>query len=102
MPDSVASGRKLYERLCASCHGVTGNGVSELAATLAGAGKTKPSDLTDDKWDYGATDGEMFIGIRDGVGRDGAMKGLNGKPGVGPREMWHIVNYVRSIGPKQL
>jgi len=79
---------------------MAGNGVSDFAKTLEEAGKPKPSDLTDDKWDYGSTDGDIFLEIRDGVGPNGAMKGLNGKPGIGPSEMWHIVNYVRSIGPK--
>src|SRR5438094_7784265 len=99
-PESIATGKKLFERLCANCHGVAGNGVSEVAATLVKAGKTKPSDLTDDKWDHGSTDGEIFGDIRDGVGLNAAMRGLNGKPGISDEEMWHIVNYVRSIGPK--
>ena len=64
------------------------------------AGKTKPSDLTDDNWDHGSADGEIFVAIRDGVGSNAAMKGLNGKPGIGPLEMWHLVNYVRSLGPR--
>jgi len=98
-PESIATGKKLYDRQCATCHGVSGNGVSELSATLVKAGKPKPSDLTDDIWDYGSTDGEIFLEIRDGVGRDAAMRGLNGKPGIGPNEMWHIVNYVRSLKP---
>ena len=99
-PRSIAAGKKLFDRLCANCHGTDGNGVSETATKLAEAGKTKPSDLTDDKWDHGSTDGEIFAGIRDGVGADAAMRGLNGKPGIGPTEMWHLVNYVRSIGPR--
>ena len=59
----------------------------------------RPPDLTDQKWDHGSTDGDIFVGIRDGVGGPAAMKGLNGRPGVGPTEMWHIVNYVRSLRP---
>ena len=99
-PQSIAAGKKLFDRLCANCHGAAGNGVSEVATKLVEAGKTKPSDLTDDKWDHGTTDGEIFAVIRDGVGADAAMRGLNGKPGIGPAEMWHLVNYVRSIGPR--
>ncbi len=90
----------MYEKYCMNCHGVTGNGVSEKAKTLAEAGEAKPSDLTDSKWDHGSTDGEIFFNIRDGVGSKGAMNGLNGKPGVSVEDMWNIVNYVRSIGPK--
>jgi len=94
---SIASGKVYYEKYCADCHGVAGDGVSEKAQKLAAAGETKPSDLTDEKWDHGSTDGEIFVNIRDGVGRNGAMNGLNGRPGVSDREMWNIVNYIRSL-----
>jgi len=96
-PKSIASGKVVYDKYCAECHGATGNGVSEKAATLSQAGAAKPSDLTDDKWDHGGTDGEIFVGIRDGVGVNGAMKGLNGKPGVSSTDMWNVVNYIRTL-----
>lgn len=95
-PEAIASGKKFYGKLCADCHGDRGDGVSEVAATMA-ADEVRPPDLTDDKWDHGATDGEIFVNIRDGVGGPGAMKGLNGRPGIGPTEMWNMVNYVRSL-----
>lgn len=98
-PHSLAYGKALFGKHCENCHGALGNGVSEMAATLVATGEPKPSDLTDAKWDHGSTDGEIFAVIRDGVG-SGAMRGLNGKPGIGPDEMWQLVNYVRSIGPK--
>jgi cytochrome c len=94
-PESNASGQKLYERLCAGCHGEKGDGVSELSKQLQ-PGDVKPSDLTDDVWTLGGTDGDLFVAIRDGV-VPGPMKGLNGRPGIGEKEMWHIVNYVRSL-----
>src|SRR5215470_19184782 len=61
---SIANGKRLFLRLCADCHGEAGNGVSEMAKTLAQSGKTPPPDLTDDKWDHGTTDGEIFVEIR--------------------------------------
>lgn len=87
----------MYNKYCAECHGVTGNGVSEKAQKLAEANEAKPSDLTDDKWDHGSTDGEIFVNIRDGVGVNGAMKGLNGRPGVSDEDMWNMVNYIRTL-----
>jgi len=96
-PKSIASGKNVYDKYCADCHGATGNGVSEKATKLAQAGDAKPSDLTDDKWDHGSTEGEIFVNIRDGVGRNGAMKGLNGKPGISDEDMWNIVNYMRTL-----
>jgi hypothetical protein len=53
--------------------------------------------LTDDKWEHGSTDGEIFVNIRDGVGVRGAMKGLNGKPGISDTDMWNVVNYMRTL-----
>lgn len=98
-PESLASGKKFYDKLCADCHGERGDGNSAVAAALA-EGEVRPPDLTDEKWDHGASDGEIFVSIRDGVGGSGAMKGLNGRPGVGPHEMWNMVNYVRSLRRK--
>ena len=98
-PQSLTFGKALYGRHCEICHGAAGNGESEMSANLVANGEPKPSDLTDDHWDHGSTDGEIFALIRDGLD-SGAMRGLNGKPGIGPDEMWHLVNYVRSIGPK--
>ena len=98
-PESLATGKRLYDRLCADCHGATGRGDGEKAKKLAAAGEPKAPDLTDDKWDHGTTDGEIFVDIRDGLGS--TMTGLNGKPGIGPEEIWHLVNYVRSLGGKK-
>ena len=60
-PKSIAAGKNVYDKYCADCHGATGNGVSEKSSTLAAAGEAKPSDLTDNKWDHGSTDGEIFV-----------------------------------------
>jgi hypothetical protein len=62
---------------------------------LIQSGKIAPSNLTDDVWDLGSSDGEIFIVIRDGSGSN--MKGLNGRPGIVDEDMWNIVNYVRSL-----
>jgi mono/diheme cytochrome c family protein len=95
-PESIATGKKLYDKLCADCHGANADGISQMAANMP-EGEKRPPNLVDDLWDHGSTDGDIFVGIRDGVGGGGAMKGLNGRPGVGPTEMWNMVNYVRSL-----
>ena len=96
-PKSLESGKRLYDRLCAECHGAAGDGKSEMATVLEKSGKIPPSNLIDDTWDLGSTDGEIFMIIRDGSGSNLAMKGLNGKPGIVDEDMWNVVNYVRSL-----
>jgi mono/diheme cytochrome c family protein len=89
--DSVEAGKKIYQRFCASCHGPQGKGDGSLA--LAGG---TPSDLTDETWDFGSTDGEIFVAIRDGVSTDM----LAYKEKLSDKQIWQVVNYLRSIGPK--
>ena len=95
-PESIASGKKFFDKLCADCHGAKADGVSEIAAAMSDD-EVRPPNLVDGVWEHGSTDGEIFVNIRDGVGGPGAMKGLNGRPGVGPTEMWNMVNYIRSL-----
>jgi mono/diheme cytochrome c family protein len=57
----------------------------------------EPSDLTDDTWDYGSTDGEIFVAIRDGLSADM----LAYKDKLKEPEMWQVVVFLRSLGPKQ-
>lgn len=89
--ESIEEGRRLYARHCASCHGLGGKGDGGMA--LSGG---TPSDLTDDEWDCGDTDGEIFTAIRDGVSSD--MLAYRDK--LSGKQIWHLVNFLRSIGPK--
>ena len=59
-PDSIAAGKRAYQRLCVKCHGPEGKG-DGTAATGA-----QPSDLTGAKTVYGSTDGDLFAVIRRG------------------------------------
>lgn len=93
-PDNAETreaGKKLYARHCASCHGPQAKGDGGMA--LAGG---TPSDLTDETWDYGATDGEIFVAIRDGVSADM----LAYKDKLNDQQIWHIVHHLRSLGTK--
>jgi len=88
---SIEEGRKIYLRNCASCHGPSGKGDGSMAL-----GGSTPADLTDEKWDHGSTDGEIFVVIRDGVSAD--MEGYKDK--LTEKQIWQVINYIRSIGPK--
>jgi mono/diheme cytochrome c family protein len=89
---SVTEGRKIYLRQCASCHGPSGKGDGSMA--LAGG---TPSNLTDETWDHGSSDGEIFVVIRDGVSSD--MESYKDK--LTEKQMWQLVNYIRSLSPKK-
>ena len=92
--DSVTAGAALYGRHCAACHGPNGLGNGRLAAGVAAYG-ARPSDLTDDVWEHGASEGEIFVLIRDGIGPESQMAAYGGK--LGEPDMWHIVHYIRSL-----
>lgn len=92
-PQSIAAGKALFQKYCRFCHGDDAKGNGPQAPE-----GTHPPDLTDAKWDHGATDADIFTTIRDGIGPKFDMKGLNSK--MTPREMWSVVNYLRSIGPQ--
>ena len=95
--ESVAAGAASYAKMCALCHGATGAGDGKLAAANAAYG-ARPSDLTDDKWSHGSSDGEIFKVIRDGIEPDFNMPGFKGR--LSDTEIWNVVNYVRSLGPR--
>jgi len=97
-PESIAAGAQSYNKQCALCHGATGAGDGKLAAATSAYG-AKPSDLTDDKWNHGSTDGEIFTVIRDGIEPDFNMPGFKGR--LSETEIWNVVNYIRSIGPNK-
>lgn len=90
-PASIEEGRKIYQRQCASCHGATAKGDGSMA--LAGG---TPSNLVDETWDHGSSDGEIFVVIRDGTSSD--MEPY--KDRLTDKQIWQVVHYIRSIAPK--
>ncbi len=93
-PESIAAGAKVYTKLCANCHGASGRGNGRLAAGLAAYGR-RPSDLVDDTWQHGSTDGEIFLVIRDGIGPDFHMDAFARL--IADEEIWRVVHYIRSL-----
>ena len=91
-PDSVAAGRQLYQRHCASCHGASGAGGP-------GSDLIPPApSLRGDHWDHGSTDGEIFTSIKEGISPDFNM--VPWKDLLKDDEIWNVVNYIRSIAKK--
>ena len=92
-PASIKAGQALYQKYCRFCHGNDAHGNGPMAPE-----GTHPSNLTDDKWDRGSTDGELFLVIKEGAGPKFDMKGFKSK--MTDQEIWNVVNYVRSIQGK--
>ena len=87
-PVSIAAGKRAYTQFCANCHGASGRGDGSGAS--AGS---QPADLTDAAWDYGASDGEVFGVIRDGVSMDMGPYGERMKE----TDIWNVINYLRTL-----
>ena len=84
---SLSAGKRSYTRLCEKCHGPEGHG-DGTAVT-----EKQPPDLTDSRWEFGSTDGELFAAVHDGTSTD--MEGY--KERMTDTEIWNVVNYVRSL-----
>jgi mono/diheme cytochrome c family protein len=99
--ESIAAGKKAYDANCAACHGNMAQGAVKAGVNISiieEQGGKQPSDLTDDKWDHGSSDGEIYAVIKKGLPPT-MMAGWDGR--ITDNEIWSIVNYVRTLAPKQ-
>jgi mono/diheme cytochrome c family protein/glucose/arabinose dehydrogenase len=99
--DSLAAGKKAYDVNCAACHGNGAQGAVKAGVALsiiAEQGGKQPPDLTDDQWDHGSTDGEIYTAIKKGV-LPTMMAGWDGR--ISDHEIWSIVNYLRALAAKK-
>lgn len=96
-PASIASGKQYFDGNCAACHGDRAQGAVKagLAISILDEQKARqPPDLTDDQWDHGSSDDEIFTVIKRGLPPT-MMAGFDG--GIPDQEIWNIVNYLRSL-----
>ncbi len=89
-PKSIETGRKLFQTYCKGCHGEDAKGNGPQAPK-----DVHPPNLTNAEWKYGATDGEIFTNIREGIGPKFDMKSWKSR--MTDAEIWSVVNYLRSI-----
>ena len=89
--EAVREARKTYLRLCQYCHGADGR-------AQANPDFEAPSLRAPRQWRYGASDGELFVSIRDGAGHEMPPFGKQ----LADEEIWRLVLYIRSIGPGEL
>jgi len=90
---SLERGEQVYQKYCRHCHGAGAKGDGPQAPE-----GSHPADLTDAKWDHGGTDGEIYTTIRNGVAPKFDMTPYEGK--ITDEDIWNVVIYLRSIGPK--
>ena len=91
--ESVAAGKQIYQKSCATCHGLSAEG---------GAGNDlipAAPDLTDNTWDHGSSDGEIFDNIKNGIAPEFNMTPWKDK--LKDDDIWNVVNYLRSIAKKK-
>ncbi len=91
--DSIAAGKKVYQRYCASCHGANAEG---------GAGNDlipAAPDLTDKEWKHGSSDGEIFAVIKNGVPPELNMIPFGDQ--IKDDDIWSVVNYLKSLAKPQ-
>jgi mono/diheme cytochrome c family protein len=92
-----AAGKRLYDSNCAACHGNQAQGAVKAGITISiieeQRGK-QPPDLTDDQWDHGSSDGEIFTVIKRGL-PPSMMPGFGGT--LSDDDVWRIVNYLRTL-----
>lgn len=92
-PDSIKAGQASFQKYCRFCHGADAKGNGPMAPE-----GTHPSNLTDEKWDRGGSDGEIFTVIKEGAGPKFDMKGFKSK--MTDKEIWNVVNYLQSLQAK--
>lgn len=89
---SVGEGKRLYATQCAMCHGAAGDGKGELAAAM----ELALLDYRDPQALAKLTDGELYYIAKTGKGK---MPGQEGR--MRDRQLWHLVNFIRSLSKKE-
>jgi mono/diheme cytochrome c family protein len=89
--NSISIGRDIYQQNCATCHGP--NGVPPKGLDL----DPYPLDLTIHVPQH--PDGQIFTFINDGVPGSAMRAWGKGDDSLSSEEIWHVVNYLRTLGP---
>ncbi|PCJ56342.1 MAG: hypothetical protein COA73_12310 [Candidatus Hydrogenedentota bacterium] len=89
----AAGGRRIFYRMCVTCHGMDGKGKTDMVKSL----NAQPSDFTIAKFKYGQSDGELFTLIQNGTPNGMTPYGNTLKE----QQIWQTIIYIRSLGPEK-
>ena len=84
---SIQKGKEIYEKKCALCHGIKGDGKGPASVGL----NPKPTNFRDSHGEK-MTDGEHFWKITTGKG---SMPSFEKDLTV--EERWHVINYINTF-----
>jgi mono/diheme cytochrome c family protein len=91
---SLAEGKTLFSRNCATCHGANGK-----ADNPVGRAFTPPArNLTDTTWQRRFSDGQIFAAITTGVPGTGMVAYVKA---LGEEDRWTLVNYIRTLAARK-
>jgi mono/diheme cytochrome c family protein len=91
---SIAAGQAVYEVHCVPCHGETGKGDGPLGVAL----NPRPADLSQHAIPGVHTDAQLYEWITNGF-PGSAMPAW--KTQISDTDRWNLVNYIRTLAPKQ-
>lgn len=84
---SLKLGKKVYDKMCWTCHGSTGKGDGPASASL----NPKPADFTSSNF-HQQTDGAIFWKIETGRGTMVSYKNT-----LTENQRWAVINYIRTL-----
>jgi mono/diheme cytochrome c family protein len=85
--EQYQAGQKLFEKVCWTCHNLTGEGNGPASKNL----KTKPKDLTNSAV-QNQSDGALFWKITNGRSDMATYRKM-----FTPKQRWQLVCYIRSL-----
>jgi cytochrome c2 len=93
------SGKEIYEKKCAKCHGINGDGQGRSGRSLKSYEKDKEamSFLNKEKMAK-FTDDDLTKSIKNGGEAIGQSKDMEGFPGITDAEIKELIAYIKTMG----